>query len=407
MRDAGVSHIVVVRSRGAESVRDYAASLGAVSVIQEPAAGTGHAAACAQQALGAHSGHLLINNGDMPLVTGRTLSAAFVAAQQTGLAIVAFHPAIAGEYGRVIRDRDGMLKRIVEVKDATEEERSVRLCNAGTVVADAGCFFRWAAHLDNNNAQGEFYLTDIPLMAAREGTRCAVYEADADEVMGVNTRAELASAEANMQERLRARALDCAVGMIAPQTVFLSFDTVLEADTRVEPFVVFGPGVTVHSGALIRAFSYLEGCTIGQEAIVGPYARLRPGAVIEENVHVGNFVEVKNSRLERGAKANHLSYLGDARVGAGANIGAGTITCNYDGFDKHHTEIGSNAFIGSNAALVAPVRIEDGAIVGAGSVVTRNVGADALAVTRADQKEISGWAKTFRARKQSQKVRKD
>ena len=405
MRDAGVDRIVVVRSPSADSVRDYVASQGVESVTQDRQLGTGHAAACAAEALAGFSGALLINNGDMPLVTGMTLRGAFGAAEPTGLAIVAFRPADAAAYGRVICDSEGLLDRIVELKDASEAECKVSLCNAGSVVADAQSFFRWAAKLENKNAQGEFYLTDVPLIAKQAGVRCGVYEADAIEVMGMNTRAELADAEAHMQRRLRAQALDRAVGMVAPETVFLSFDTVLEPDVQIGPYVVFGVGATVRSGAEIRAFSHLEGCTIERGAIVGPYARLRPGALIEENVHIGNFVEVKNSRVEKGAKANHLAYLGDARVGAGANIGAGTITCNYDGFHKYDTDIGAGAFIGSNTALVAPVTIEDGAHIGAGSVITKNVPSNALAVTRTAQKEIAGWAEKFRTRKKAEKAK--
>ncbi len=402
MREAGIERIVVVTSAGASSVRDYAAGLGAESVVQEPQHGTGHAARCAESALAGFSGMLLINNGDMPLVTGGTLRAAFAAAEKTGLAIVAFRPADAAAYGRVIVDRDGLLDRIVEQKDASAEERAVTLCNAGSVVADAQSFFRWAAMIENDNAQGEFYLTDVPAVAKREGVPCAVCEADAVEVMGMNNRAELAEAEAHMQRRLRARALEAGVSMFAPDTVFLSYDTVVEPDVEIGPFVVFGPGVTVRSGAQIRAFSHVEGAIVEKGAIVGPYARLRPGAHLEEDVHIGNFVEVKNARVEKGAKANHLTYLGYARIGSGANIGAGTITCNYDGFDKHRTDIGAGVFIGSNTALVAPVTIEDGAYIGAGSVITEQVTRDALAVTRAAQVEKPGWAEKFRTRKKTE-----
>lgn len=406
MRDSGVSKIVVVRSADAESVRDYAASLGIETVIQERQLGTGHAAAAASAALGDFHGTLLINNGDMPLITGSTLSKAFDDAERTGLAIVAFRPKDPSGYGRVICNADSSLDHIVEEKDASEAERKIALCNAGTVVADAASFFRWAAKLDNNNAQGEFYLTDVPAVAKGEGVSCAVSEAEATEVLGMNDRAELAQTEALMQARLRARALAAGVGMTAPETVFLSFDTHLEADVQLGHFVVFGPGVIVRSGAEIRAFSHLEGCVVERGAVVGPYARLRPGAVIGEQARIGNFVEVKNSKVERGAKANHLTYLGDARVGEGANIGAGTITCNYDGFTKHKTEIGAGAFVGSNSALVAPVFIGDGVIVGAGSVVTRDVPSNALAVTRAEQKEVVGWAEAFRQRKKAEKARR-
>jgi bifunctional UDP-N-acetylglucosamine pyrophosphorylase / glucosamine-1-phosphate N-acetyltransferase len=406
MHDAGISRIVVVRSPDADSVRDYAAGLGADSVVQERQLGTGDAARAAQSALTGFEGTLLINNGDMPLVTGKTLHGAFAAAERTGLSIVAFRPNDAAAYGRVICDAGALLDRIVEMKDATADERAVTLCNAGSVVADAQSFFRWAARLEKKNVQEEYYLTDVPAIAKSDGVRCAIYEADAIEVMGMNTRGELATAEMEMQKRLRARALDAGAGMVAPETVFLSFDTVLEPDVQVGPYVVFGPGVTVRSGAEIRAFSHLEGCTVEQGAIVGPYARLRPGAIIEADVHIGNFVEVKNSRVEKGAKANHLTYLGDARVGVGANIGAGTITCNYDGFDKHHTEIGAGAFIGSNTALVAPVTVEGGAYIGAGSVITDRVSQDALAVTRSAQTEKPGWAEKFRTRKRAEKAAK-
>jgi bifunctional UDP-N-acetylglucosamine pyrophosphorylase/glucosamine-1-phosphate N-acetyltransferase len=351
------------------------------------------------------SGALVVTYGDMPLVTGQTFEASFAAREKPGMAIVAFRSA-SKAYGRVIADRDGLLQRIVEYKDANEDERKVDLCNAGIMAADAKSFFRWAAKLKNENAQEEYYLTDVPAFARDERVACAVVEADEAEMMGVNSRAELAAAEAQMQRRLRSRALDAAVGMVAPETVYLSFDTVLEADALIDPYVVFAQGVTVRSGAHIRAFSHLEGAVVGRGAIVGPYARLRPGARIEEDVHIGNFVEVKNARIEKGAKANHLTYLGDARVGPGANIGAGTITCNYDGFDKHHTDIGAGAFIGSNSSLVAPVSVRDGAYIGAGSVITKEVGADALAVTRAMQKEVPGWAEKFRTRKRAEKTEK-
>jgi bifunctional UDP-N-acetylglucosamine pyrophosphorylase/glucosamine-1-phosphate N-acetyltransferase len=321
------------------------------------------------------------------------------------MAMVGFRPKDPAAYGRMILDGQGFLDRIVEFKDADGEERAIDLCNAGILAADAKSFFRWAGKLESRNKQGEYYLTDVPALAKAEGVRCAVVEAAAAEMTGVNSRAELAAAEGAMQSRLGARALANAVGMTAPETVFLSYDTILETDCQIEPYVIFGPGVTVRAGAHIRAFSHLEGAEVGRGAIVGPYARLRPGTVLEENVHVGNFVEVKNARLEKGVKANHLSYLGDARVGAGANIGAGTITCNYDGFEKHMTEIGAGAFIGSDTALVAPVKVGDGAIIGAGSVVTKDVAAGALVVTRAEQKEIPGWAEKFRTRKKSAKAK--
>jgi len=406
MRAAGIERIVVVTAPAHDEVRAFAAKLGAQSVVQDKQLGTGHAAACAAEALGDFTGTVIVAYGDMPLVKAETFQASLAAREKTGLALVAFRPADPAQYGRVLLDADGLLDRIVEFKDASTAERAVTLCNAGIVAAEARAFFRWAARLESHNAQGEFYLTDVPALAKAEGVRTRVVEADAVEMMGVNSRAELASAEAAMQQRLRARALENAVGMIAPETVFLSYDTLLEPDAAVEPYVVFGPGVVVRSGATIRAFSHIEGAEVGAGAIVGPYARLRPGTAIGEGAHVGNFVEVKNATLEKGVKANHLTYLGDARVGEGANIGAGTITCNYDGFDKHQTEIGAGAFIGSDTALVAPVKVGAGAIIGAGSVITKDVAADALAITRAEQKEVAGWAEKFRTRKKTAKDKK-
>ena len=402
VREAGVGRIVVVRAPNADAVRDYAAREDVQSAMQDRQLGTGHAAAAAADALKDFSGEIIVAYGDMPLVTPATFEASFAAREKGGMAIVAFHSA-SHAYGRVIAGADGMLGRIVEYRDANENEKKVDLCNAGILAADAKSFFRWAQKLKNNNAQGEYYLTDVPPLAKADGVRCAIVTTEEREMMGVNSRAELAAAESEMQKRLRAKALDNAVGMIAPDTVFLSHDTVLEPDCLIEPYVVFGPSVIVHSGARIRAFSHLEGCEVGKGATVGPYARIRSGTVLEEGVHIGNFVEVKKTRVEKGAKANHLTYLGDARVGAGANIGAGTITCNYDGFDKHQTDIGAGAFIGSNTALVAPVKVGDGAIVGAGSVVTKDVAKDALAVERADQREVQDWASKFRTRKKAQK----
>jgi bifunctional UDP-N-acetylglucosamine pyrophosphorylase/glucosamine-1-phosphate N-acetyltransferase len=405
VRAAGVSRMVVVTAPSADDVRAYAAAEGADSVIQQEQLGTGHAAACASSALGDFSGVLVVAYGDMPLVTAETFEHSFAAREKAGMAIVAFRsPSHA--YGRVIVGPDGLLARIVEFKDANESERKIDLCNAGIMAGDAKSFFRWAAALKNENAQREYYLTDVPTLAKADRVGCAVVEAREADMMGVNSRAELAGAERAMQERLRARALDAGVGMIAPETVFLSYDTALEADVQIGPYVVFAPGVTVKSGAEIKAFSHLEGAAVGARALIGPYARLRPGAIIEDDVHIGNFVEVKKARIEKGAKANHLTYIGDARVGPGANIGAGTITCNYDGFDKHFTDIGAGAFIGSNSALVAPVKVGDGVYIGAGSVITKSVADNALAVTRAEQKELPGWAEKFRTRKRAEKTAK-
>jgi bifunctional UDP-N-acetylglucosamine pyrophosphorylase / glucosamine-1-phosphate N-acetyltransferase len=399
MREAGVERIVVVTHAAGEAVRSFAEKMGAETAVQTPQLGTGHAASCAAPALGGFDGAVVIAYGDMPLVEAQTFAAAFTAQEATGMAIAAFRPADPATYGRMVLDADGFLSGIVEFKDASEAQRKISLCNAGILACDAKKLFRWTAALKNENAQGEYYLTDVPALAKSEGIRCTVLTMDATEATGVNSRAELAAAEAAMQVRLRADLMALGVGMIAPETVFLSYDTVIEADVTIEPNVFFAPGVTVRSGAQIRAFSHLEGCEVGPGAIVGPFARLRPGAVLDAGVHVGNFVEIKNSHLEAGAKANHLTYLGDARVGAHANIGAGTITCNYDGFNKHRTDIGANAFIGSDTSLVAPVRVFEGAITGAGSTITKDVPANALALTRSEQKIVPGWAEKYRARK--------
>jgi len=403
LRGAGVDRIVVVTSAAGEDVRAYAATLGAASAIQQQQFGTGHAAASAREALEDISGMLLIVNGDMPLITSETISECVKAQGRTGLALLAFEAADPGAYGRVLRKPDGFLDRIVEYKDATAAERSVALCNAGCYAADARNFFRWAGALKNDNAQKEYYLTDVPILARAEGLECAVAVTDEVSVTGVNSRAELAKAEAKFQQRIRSRLLQDGVTMTAPETVFFAHDTAVENDVEIEPFVVFGPGVTVKSGARLRSHSHLEGATVARGAIIGPFARLRPGAKIGEDAHIGNFVEVKNAVVGKGAKANHLTYLGDARIGEGANIGAGTITCNYDGFTKSVTEIGAGAFIGSDTALVAPVKVGDGAITGAGSVITKDVAADALAVARGKQVEIAGWAKAFRERKKAKK----
>lgn len=407
MRGAGIERIVVVTAPAFCDVRAYVAEQGAGSAIQDRQLGTGHAALCAASALEGFDGSLLINNGDMPLAEPGMMTESLASAESTGFSIVAFRPGDAAAYGRVILGRDGLLDRIVEFKDATEAERAVDLCCAGTyAAASAAKFFEWAAKLGNDNAQGEYYLPEVPAVAKADGVQCAVTVADAVTVMGVNSRAELAAAEHEMQQRLRARAMAAGVGMTAPETVYLSHDTVLEPDVLVGPYVVFAPGVSVRSGAEIKSHSVLEGAEVASGAVVGPHARLRPGAQIGEGAHIGNFVEVKNSRIGKGTKANHLAYLGDATVGDGANIGAGTITCNYDGFDKHRTEIGDGAFIGSNSSLVAPVAVAPGTYVGAGSVVTRPGEADALIVTRAEQREVPGWAAKFRARKKARKEKR-
>jgi bifunctional UDP-N-acetylglucosamine pyrophosphorylase/glucosamine-1-phosphate N-acetyltransferase len=399
LRGAGVERIVVVTAPSGEEVRAYAQSLGADSVMQDRQLGTGHAARAAESALVDFDGTLVIANGDMPLVTAELIQECLKAQSRTGLAMLAFQASDPAHYGRVLLTPDGFLNRIVEYKDASDPERAITLCNGGCYAADAGKFFRWAGALKNENAQKEFYLTDVPSIARGDGVKCAIALADEVSVLGVNSRAELAQAEAKFQERMRGRMLADGVGITAPETVFFSHDTLAEADVEIEPFVVFGPGVVLRSGARIRAFSHLEGAEVSSGAVIGPYARLRPGARIGQDAHIGNFVEVKNSEIGKGAKANHLTYLGDAKVGAGANIGAGTVTCNYDGFTKALTEIGEGAFIGSDTALVAPVKVGAGAITAAGSVITKDVAPDALAIARGVLTEKPGWAKAFRDKK--------
>jgi bifunctional UDP-N-acetylglucosamine pyrophosphorylase/glucosamine-1-phosphate N-acetyltransferase len=323
------------------------------------------------------------------------------AARDAGAAVVAlgFHAADPGGYGRLVLDAAGGLERIVEAADADEATRALTLCNSGLMAFDAARGRRWLAALSTANAKGEYYLTDLVAAARAEGLPCAVALCPEAETLGVNDRADLARAEAAFQARARAAAMAGGATLVAPETVFLAWDTRLAPDVEVGPHVVFGPGVTVESGATIHAFSHLEGCHVGAGAAIGPFARLRPGAAIGEGARVGNFVEVKNARLGPGAKANHLAYLGDATVGAGANIGAGAITCNYDGVAKHRTEIGEGAFVGSNAALVAPVTIGAGAYVASGSVVTADVAADALAIGRARQVVKPGLAARLRRAK--------
>ncbi|MBV9756935.1 MAG: bifunctional UDP-N-acetylglucosamine diphosphorylase/glucosamine-1-phosphate N-acetyltransferase GlmU [Alphaproteobacteria bacterium] len=367
-------------------------------VVQEERLGTAHAARQAARLFGDRAVAVLY--ADNPLVRPQTLRRLLDRLQSgdVGLTLLAMRPPDPGRYGRVIRSGD-YVRRVVEWADADADERGETLCNAGAFCAAAADMARWLAAVRPQRAGGEYYLTDVVGLAVGAGVRVAAVEAPFDELRGINSRAELAAAEATVQSWLRAAALDAGVTMTAPDTVFFAADTRLAADVTVAPYVVFGPGVTVGEGAEIRAFSHLEGCTVGAGAIVGPYARIRPGTAIGEGAHVGNFVELKAARLGRGAKANHLTYLGDAEVGAGANIGAGTITCNYDGIDKHRTVIGERAFIGSDTALVAPVTVGAGAITAAGSVIVRDVAPDALAIARGVQVEKPGRAAELFARK--------
>lgn len=363
--------------------------------------GTAHAVLAAKDGLSGLTGNVLVLYADSPLFTAETLSR-LVAAREDGdhaVAVLGFRPDDPTGYGRLVTDaRTGALTAIVEEKECDEAQRQVRFCNSGVMCFRAEDMLSTLEAIDNNNAKGEYYLTDAVAVARKNGQSCVAVEVAEEETLGVNSRAQLAVAEAILQDRLRHKAMAEGATLVDPSSVFLSTDTRLGRDVIVEPHVVFGPGVVVGDNTVIKAFSHLENCIVGAGADIGPYARLRPGADIGDGAKVGNFVEIKKAVVEDGAKVNHLSYIGDARVGARANIGAGTITCNYDGFRKQHTDIGAGAFIGSNSALVAPVEIGDGAIVGAGSTVTGKVEADALVLTRAQRIEKAGWAAAFRDR---------
>lgn len=380
--EAVFDRVVVVVGPGMEGLERAVAPH--ATVIQAERLGTGHAARQAEAALQGFAGDVAVLYGDNPLVTEATLRRLAEARAEADLVLLAMRPADPGRYGRVVTE-GAQLRRIVEHADATEAERAIGLCNAGAVCAEAPRLFRWLAALRNDNRQGEYYLTDLVAAADAEGLRTRAVEAPEAELRGINSRAELALAEAEIQARLRRAAMEGGATLVMPETVHLAWDTRLGRDVLVEPHVVFAPGVAVEDGVAIRAFSHLESCTVRRDAIIGPYARLRPGTEVGEGAHVGNFVELKATHLGRGAKANHLSYVGDATVGEGVNIGAGTITCNYDGVHKHRTVIGPGAFIGSDTALVAPVRVGARAVTAAGSVITEDVPDEALAIARGRQ----------------------
>jgi len=373
------------------------------TVVQEKPLGTGHAVASALDQLKNFDGDVLILFGADPLIKSATMGRLLdTLKNDAAVAVLGFCPDDPGAYGRLIVGDDGQLSAIVEARDATSEQLKIPVCNSGVMAVKGTLLPELVKQIKNDNAKSEYYLTDIVGLARDAGQKCVWIEGDADELIGVDSRSDLAQAEAMMQKRLRGQAMDNGVTLIAPETVFFSHDTQLGQNVVVEPNVVFGKGVKIDDGVTVRSFSHIEGATIAKGATIGPYARLRPGADVGENAKIGNFVEIKNARLDAGAKVSHLSYIGDAYIGADANIGAGTITCNYDGFSKSKTSIGAGAFIGSNTALVAPVTVGDGAIVGAGSVITKNVDIDALAVTRAPQKSVQGWAEKFR-KKQTHK----
>lgn len=409
LRPLSPAATVIVIGPQMESVARIAAP--AESIIQDPPLGTGDAVRTALRAVSGRLAslgdidELIVVYGDTPFLTTATLSRLLEERHRAGAAIVVsgMRPADPSAYGRLVLAEDGALERIVEAADATAEEHAIGLVNGGIMVVEARSLGELLDAVASDNAKGEVYLTDIVGVARHKQLRCRTVELPVEELLGINTRAELAEAEALMQHRLRRAAMESGVTLVAPETVFLCADTRLGRDVVVEPNVTFGPGVTVGEGARICSFSYLEGAVVGPAARVGPFARLRPGAVLEADVHVGNFVEIKAAHLGAGAKANHLSYLGDSEVGSGTNIGAGTITCNYDGVNKFRTIIGENAFIGSNTALVAPVSVGDGAIVAAGSVITRDVPADALSIARGQQVDKPGRAAEIWRRLQRKK----
>ena len=390
----GCERVVVVVGAHSPEVRAHVARrLGEDCIaVQDPPLGTGHAVRAAESALGDFVGQVVVTYGDVPLLTAADIEPVF--GSPDGVTVIGFEAADPGAYGRLVMDGEDLLA-ITEAKEASPEVLALTACNSGVMAAPAGLLFELLAEVRNDNAKGEYYLTDVVELARRRGAPTRAVFAAEDAVMGVNSQAELAQAEALFQQRRRAAFLADGVTMPAPDTVHFAFDTEVGGGTVIEPYVVFGPGAKIASGARIRAFSHVEGATVAAGAEVGPYARLRPGADLGEKAKVGNFVEVKNVRMAAGAKANHLAYLGDGEVGAKANIGAGTIFCNYDGFFKHRTTVGEGAFVGSNSSLVAPVSIGAGAMVGSGSVVTKDVAPGDLALARGQQTTKPGWAARF------------
>jgi bifunctional UDP-N-acetylglucosamine pyrophosphorylase/glucosamine-1-phosphate N-acetyltransferase len=409
---AGLGPITLVVSPEMATVTVFAQTLAddVREVHQTEQLGTGHAVLCAKKSLETFDGNLMILYGDTPLITAETitkLQECLLADARTAVAVLGFTPPDAGSYGRLIMNAERTLERIVEAKDANASELKVTLCNSGVIALRGNIAWEMLERIENNNAKGEYYLTDVVAIARAAGYTARVVEADADEVLGVNSRVELAQAEAIFQARKRHEIMLSGVTLQSPDTVYFSHDTSIAPDTLVEPNVVFGEGVAVGSRAHIKAFCHIEGSVIGDDTIVGPFARLRPGTNLGAKVRIGNFVEIKKSEIEDGAKVNHLSYIGDATVGENANIGAGTITCNYDGYHKYRTVIGREVFIGSNTALVAPLTVGDGAMVAAGSVITEDIAPDALALARTRQEQKEDWARSFRENQKNKKAGTD
>ena len=395
--------IALVVAPGMENVvqvgRDMAGDVDVA--IQKEQLGTGHAVLAAKQALVNFDGIMLVLYGDTPLISADTLRRLIDAVEddaKCAVAVLGFTPDDPGAYGRLVEADDGTLERIVEAKDASDDELAIELCNSGVMALRAPLAWKLLEKIDNKNANHEYYLTDVVALAKTMGYHAVAVEGDEDEVLGVNSRSELATAEAIFQFRARQTHMNNGATLVDPDSVFFAADTKIGRDVLIEPNVFFGPGVSIGDGAHIKAFSHIEGATIGNDTFVGPFARLRPGSNLGDDVHVGNFVEVKSSVIGVGAKIRHLSYIGDSTIGEKTNIGAGTITCNYDGYNKHKTVIGREVFVGSNSLLIAPVAIGDGAMVAAGSVITENIAADALAIGRTKPEQKEDWAKTFRAK---------
>ncbi|MDP3801235.1 bifunctional UDP-N-acetylglucosamine diphosphorylase/glucosamine-1-phosphate N-acetyltransferase GlmU [Brevundimonas sp.] len=401
----GCERIVVVVGAHSPEVRDHVVKrLGEDAIaVQDPPLGTGHAVRAAEAVLGDFVGQVVITYGDVPLLRAADIEPVFAAHE--GVTVIGFVTGEPGAYGRLVTEGDTLVA-ITEAKEASPEILAINACNSGVMAAPVGLLFDLLAEVKNDNAKGEFYLTDVVELARRRGAPTRVVMAGEDAVMGVNSQNELAIAETVFQDDAARAFMEAGVTLIAPRTVQFAWDTRIEGGAMIEPYVVFGPGAKIASGARIRSFSHIEGATVASGAEVGPYARLRPGADLGEGAKVGNFVEVKNVRMGKGAKANHLAYLGDGEVGAKANIGAGTIFCNYDGFFKHHTTVGEGAFVGSNSSLVAPVTIGAGAMVGSGSVITRDVAAGDLALARGEQQSKGGWAARFMEKMRAKKALK-
>ena len=404
-RGAGVEKIVCVVGEGNADVRAAAEAQGLEIAVQEPQLGTGHAVQCAKQALAGFEGQVVVLYADTPLISGPTLSRVFDAFETHTMSVLGFEAEDPAAYGRLVTSGND-LHAIVEAKECSPEQLKISLCNSGVVAASAADLFSACDRVTNDNIKGEYYLTDIVEILRGDGKNATVVHASETEVLGVNDRTDLAQAEAAFQTLRRESAMKAGVSLKHPETVFFSYDTVLENDVTVDANVVFGPGVTIRCGATIHAFSHLEGADVGKGANIGPFARLRPGTKLAEQTKVGNFVETKKAVVGKGSKINHLSYVGDAELGEGVNVGAGTITCNYDGYNKHKTTIGDGAFIGSNSSLVAPVSIGTGAFLGSGGVVTQDVPDDALALARSKQENKAGWGARFRSAQEKLKAKK-